>query len=313
MKLKTLEYFITLAESRSINEAAQKLYIAQPSLTKSLQLFEEEVGCRLFYRDKAGIRLTEAGKKVLPEAKQIVSYYNGWLTLSQQCALRVVNIYIQHSFPNFLLPEVILNFKKRHPDIQVSCQLCPTPEQYISQDIEQPALTLFVCGAKNPIENYSKLQGNPPMILFHGAYRCLTNSQSSLAGRNCVTPEDLKHRFCVLRSSAEARTPVISALLDWLSPVVPPEQFIRSESVESIIKMAETHDDVYALSYYPILNRYEGIHTGKLISIPFADDCGDGELCLFYSKRACQRHPELRELVDEIYKSSQSFMEETGD
>lgn len=218
-----------------------------------------------------------------------------------------------YSFPNFLLPEVILNFKKRHPDIQVSCQLCPTPEQYISQDIEQPALTLFVCGAKNPVENYSKLQGNPPMILFHRAYRCLTNSQSSLAGRNCVTPEDLKHRFCVLRSSAEARTPVISALLDWLSPVVPPEQFIRSESVESIIKMAETHDDVYALSYYPILNRYEGIHTGKLISIPFADDCGDGELCLFYSKRACQRHPELRELVDEIYKSSQSFIEETGD
>ena len=62
MKLKTLEYFITLAESRSINEAAQKLYIAQPSLTKSLQLFEEEVGCRLFYRDKAGIRLTEIGR-----------------------------------------------------------------------------------------------------------------------------------------------------------------------------------------------------------------------------------------------------------
>lgn len=311
MKLKTLEYFITLAESRSINEAAQKLYIAQPSLTKSLQLFEEEIGCRLFYRDKAGIRLTEAGKKVLPEAKQMVSYYNGWLTLSQQCALKVVNVYIQYSFPNFLLPDVILNFKKRHPDIQVNCEVCAAPEQYISQDIEQPALTLFVCGAKNPIETYSKLQGNPPAILFRGEYRCLTNSQSSLASHSSVTPEDLKHHLCALRSSAEAPAPVISALLDWLSPIVPPEQFIRSESVDSIIKMVETHNDVYALSYYPVLNRYEGIRSGKLISIPFANDCSDGDLCLFYSKRACRRHPDLQELVDEIQKSSQAFLEET--
>lgn len=44
MKMKMLEYFITLAEAKSINEAAQKLYITQPSLTKALQLFEKEIG-----------------------------------------------------------------------------------------------------------------------------------------------------------------------------------------------------------------------------------------------------------------------------
>lgn len=50
MKIKVLEYFITLAESQSINEAAGKLYIAQPSLTKALQLFEAEIGTQLFQR-----------------------------------------------------------------------------------------------------------------------------------------------------------------------------------------------------------------------------------------------------------------------
>ena len=112
MKLKTLEYFITLAESRSINEAAQKLYIAQPSLTKALKLFEEEINCRLFDRDNAGIRLTEAGEKILPEAKQIVSYYNGWLTLSQQRALQAVNIYIQYSFPSVVVRCIIKTDQK---------------------------------------------------------------------------------------------------------------------------------------------------------------------------------------------------------
>lgn len=64
LKIKALEYFITLAESQSINEAAQKLYIAQPSLTKALQLFEKEIGVQLFHRTKSGIQLTEAGKKI---------------------------------------------------------------------------------------------------------------------------------------------------------------------------------------------------------------------------------------------------------
>ena len=84
MKIKTLEYFITVAESRSINEAAKKLYIAQPGLTKALQGLEDEIGCTLLYRDGTGIRLTAEGEKILPEARQIVAYYNSWLALSQQ-------------------------------------------------------------------------------------------------------------------------------------------------------------------------------------------------------------------------------------
>lgn len=309
MKLKALEYFITLAESRSINEAAQKLYIAQPSLTKALQLFEEEIGCRLFYRDNAGIRLTEVGEKILPEAKQIMSYYNGWLTLSQQCTLEKVNVYIQYSFSNFLLPDVILKFKKQHPDVQINCEVCSSPEQYISQDVDQPALALFVCGSKNPADTYSKLQGNPPALLFHGAYRCLLNTGSRLATRESVSPEDLKDHFCALRSTMENSSAALAPLLDWLVPIVSPKQLIRSESVDSIINMVETDNDLYALSYYPVLNRYEGVRAGRLIGVPFSNDCCNGDLCLFYSKRACRRHPELQELVDEIQESARAFLE----
>ena len=129
MKIKVLEYFITLAESQSINEAAGKLYIAQPSLTKALQLFEAEIGTQLFQRKKTGIQLTEAGKRILPEAKQMVEYYNGWLSLSEKLPLRAVDIYIQASFPNFLLPKVVLQFKKLHPSLQINCEVSRTPEQ----------------------------------------------------------------------------------------------------------------------------------------------------------------------------------------
>lgn len=168
MKIQTLEYLITLAESHSINEAAQKLYISQPSLTKALQLFEKEIGVQLFLRNKAGIQLTAAGKSILPEVKQVVSYYNHWLSLSNQRAPQVVDVFIQASFPNFLLPDVILDFKKRHPDIQVNCEITATPELHISQNVKRPALALFVCTKGNPAEAYNREQGNPPLLsLIH--------------------------------------------------------------------------------------------------------------------------------------------------
>ena len=310
MKIKTLEYFITVAESRSINEAAKKLYIAQPSLTKALQGLEDEIGCTLLYRDGTGIRLTAEGEKILPEARQIVDYYNGWLTLSQQSSLQAIKIYIQYSFPNFLLPDVLLRFKKKYPDVRIYSEICCSPQEYISQDTEQPVLALFVCGQGNPISECTKRQGNAPAVLFHGEYRCLLNSRSPLASQSHVTPEDLAHHVCALRSSTEAPAPALIPLLTWLLPVVSSKQVIRTESVDSIINLVEAHSDVYGLSYYPVLNRYEGIRSGKITSVPFVNDCGCGDFCLFYSKRACRQHPELQTLVDEIQASAREFLAE---
>lgn len=313
MKIKTLEYFITVAESRSINEAAKKLYIAQPSLTKSLQSLENELGCTLLYRDSAGIRLTEEGEKLLPEARQVVAYYNGWLAMSRQSSLQAIRIYIQYSFPNFLLPDVLLKFKKKYPDVQIYSEICCSPQEYISQDVDQPVLALFVCGPGNPIEECAKRQGNPPAVLFNGEYRCLLNSQSSLADKRYISPEDLAHHVCALRSNTDAPSPALIPLLNWLLPVISSKQVIGTESVDSVIKLVEAHSDVYGLSYYPVLNRYEGIRTGKLTSVPFVSDCGSGAFCLFYSKRACHKHPELQSLVDEIQASAQEFLAEVED
>ena len=59
-----------------------------------------------------------------------------------------------------------------------------------------------------------------------------------------------------------------------------------------------------------MLNRDEGIRSGRLTSVPFVNDCGSGDFCLFYSKRACRQHPELQTLVDEIQASAREFLAE---
>lgn len=149
MKLKVLEYFIALAESKSINEAAQKLYIAQPSLTKALHLFEKEIGLPLFHRTKAGITLTEAGRKILPEARQMVEYYYGWLALARQNFLNVVDVYAHTSLSGFLFPDIILQFKEKYSDLNINYTTVSCPEIYLSHDSRKPVLALAICEKAN--------------------------------------------------------------------------------------------------------------------------------------------------------------------
>ncbi len=312
MKIKVLKYFITLAESQSINEAAQKLYIAQPSLTKALQLFEKEIGVQLFLRMQSGIQLTEAGKRILPEAKQMVEYYNGWLSLSEKRPLEAVDIYIQASFPNFLLPKVVLQFKKLHPGLQIHCEDNRMPEQYISQDTERPVLALFVCGQKELMEKCVRVQGNQPLILFRGEYCCLVSRHSRLAQKRSVTPEDLKGQYLALKSRWDAPATALQPLLHEIIPTVSPAQVLQLDSVDSVIKLVRTQPDVYALSYYPILKRYSGVAEGELIRIPFEGDYTKGDFCLFYSRRAAHQYPVLQELLTEIQNAAAGFLAETG-
>ena len=61
MTLQQLHYAITIAESGSLSKAAEVLYIAQPSLTSSMQELERELGIEIFHRTGRGMALTPDG------------------------------------------------------------------------------------------------------------------------------------------------------------------------------------------------------------------------------------------------------------
>ncbi len=67
---KDLQNFVTCSESKTLSEAAEKLDMAQPSLSLGIKKLEGEVGHALFLRSKEGLRLTPHGKRLLPEARE---------------------------------------------------------------------------------------------------------------------------------------------------------------------------------------------------------------------------------------------------
>ena len=75
MTLTQLNYIIVIAETRSINKAAEQLYVSQPSLTNAVQELEKELGITLFHRSGRGVTLTNDGAEFLLYAKQLYGQY----------------------------------------------------------------------------------------------------------------------------------------------------------------------------------------------------------------------------------------------
>lgn len=72
MELHQLRYFVAAAEAGSISRAAERVRVAQPSLSAQIRKLEHFVGTPLFDRVGRGVVLTDAGRALLPRGKSVV-------------------------------------------------------------------------------------------------------------------------------------------------------------------------------------------------------------------------------------------------
>lgn len=76
MTLQQLKYILTVAAKGTISEAANELYIAQPSLTSSIKDLEKELGITIFNRTNKGIVVSREGEEFLAYARQVIEQVN---------------------------------------------------------------------------------------------------------------------------------------------------------------------------------------------------------------------------------------------
>src|SRR5262245_51922371 len=75
VELRHLRYFVAVAEMENVSRAAtQKLHVAQPSLSRQIRDLEDEVGVQLLERTAKSVRLTDAGRAFLEEARAILKH-----------------------------------------------------------------------------------------------------------------------------------------------------------------------------------------------------------------------------------------------
>jgi len=75
VELRHLRYFVAVAETENVSRAAtEKLHVAQPSLSRQIRDLEDEIGVQLLVRTAKSVRLTDAGRAFLEEARAILKH-----------------------------------------------------------------------------------------------------------------------------------------------------------------------------------------------------------------------------------------------
>jgi DNA-binding transcriptional LysR family regulator len=122
MELRQLSHFVAVAEECHFTRAARRLHIAQSSLSASIQTLERELGAQLFVRDKRQVRLTDAGRALLVEARRALST----VTAAREAVAAVqgglrgrVSVGLARAVDHGHLMAALGRFHRAHPDVEV--------------------------------------------------------------------------------------------------------------------------------------------------------------------------------------------------
>ncbi|MFZ5815617.1 MAG: LysR family transcriptional regulator [Bacillota bacterium] len=122
MDIQALEAFWWIAKTGSFNRAAERLFLTQPSVTARIQALEKELGQTLFERKPRGVRLTDAGRVLLPHAERVLQdvkrAHQAVMDL-QTATGGTLMVGSALTSSAYLLPQILMRFKTSHPAVEV--------------------------------------------------------------------------------------------------------------------------------------------------------------------------------------------------
>lgn len=137
MTLKQLEYFLAIAETESITQAAELLHVSQPPLSLQLKALEDEFGVPLFERTRKGLTITQSGRLLEQRAQEIFELINQTInevrskTVSPRVEIRVGAV---NSVSNRLIPSWIYTYKCSNPNVDIQVSESSTTDILFSLD-----------------------------------------------------------------------------------------------------------------------------------------------------------------------------------
>ncbi len=118
-----LEVFVAVARYGTVGRAAETLNLTQPAATWRLQALERDLGTRLFTRTARGMRLSESGRATLPYAERAVRATHEMraaIAATARGAAGRLDIGCAPAIGVYMLPEALLRFRARQPDVTVA-------------------------------------------------------------------------------------------------------------------------------------------------------------------------------------------------
>lgn len=125
MTITQLHYVLAVAEHQNFTKAAQKVFVTQPTLSMQIQKLEDELDVLIFDRSKKPIELTETGKKIVQQARNIVNESDRIHDIVDQQKGFVGGLFRLGVIPTImptLLPMFLNNFIKKYPKVKLKIE-----------------------------------------------------------------------------------------------------------------------------------------------------------------------------------------------
>lgn len=127
LDLNRLNVFIQVAATQSCSEAAKRLHLTQPTVSKHIQNLEAELSVKLFERDGAHLHITNAGMTLLPWARKLMrqsSNVQEMMQMMQNSIVGQLRIACTTTSGKYLLPHLAARFRHKYPGVQIFIQPC---------------------------------------------------------------------------------------------------------------------------------------------------------------------------------------------
>lgn len=231
MELRHLRYFIAAAEEENVSRAALKLRVSQPGVSRQIRDLEEEAGFQLFQRSAKSIKLTDAGKTFLAEARAVLRHADEAVKKARAVAGKSdaeLRVGYAPSLAVRILPRALRRFQEKHPKARVILHDLSTQE--ILAGLRRGKLQIALT-----VQPQKKL---PPPLIF-----------KPLARFSMCAAVAPKHPFASLKSVTLAQ--LINQPLIGYSRADYPDYHERLERTFAPIgrapRLAEEHDGIASI------------------------------------------------------------------
>ncbi|WFF38499.1 LysR family transcriptional regulator [Moraxella nasibovis] len=131
MDIRHLKYFVAVVEEQSFTKASERLFIAQPPLSRQIQNLEDELGLQLLQRGSRPVKTTDAGQFFYQHAKKVLSNIEQMVSMTKRVGKtdQTLKIGFVGSLLLGLLPQIIYEFRKLLPNVSIDLVEMGTLEQ----------------------------------------------------------------------------------------------------------------------------------------------------------------------------------------
>lgn len=196
MDIAALHAFVTVAETRSFSEAALRLHLTQPAISKRIAQLETSLNCQLFDRIGRQTSLTEAGQALLPRAQRILFEMEDMRRELSNLSGEVsgtLKIGTSHHIGLHRLPPVLKTFSRRFPQVNLDIQFIDSEMAFdllMQGQLELGIVTL-------PPEPHATLQ---TMTVWNDPLAFMVSVEHPLAAQKAVALQDLAAYSAILPS-----------------------------------------------------------------------------------------------------------------